>query len=116
MKFRDLSFIVMVVVIASGLQALSLVNKPPAMPEDLHHATVSRDVSAQCLRCHRAETMLALEQTNRHPAKWRDARSDCLLCHLPPGGVKREAEPGARRTPCAILKQPEWQWLTATTR
>jgi len=91
MKFRDLSFIGMVVVVVGGLQTLSFVNKPPAMPEDLHHTTVSRDVRAQCLQCHQAQTLLALERANRHPAKWRDARSDCLLCHIPAGGIRRKA-------------------------
>lgn len=91
MKFRDLSFIGIVVVVVGGLQTLSFVNKPPTMPEDLHHTTVSRDVRAQCLRCHQAQTLLALEQANKHPVKWRDTRSDCLLCHIPASDVRREA-------------------------
>jgi hypothetical protein len=98
MKLRDLSFIGMVVLVIGGLQTLSFVNKPPAMPKDIHHTTVRRAARAQCLQCHQAEAMLALEQANRHPAKWRDARSDCLLCHLQASGVKRKAEPGAART------------------
>jgi nitrate reductase cytochrome c-type subunit len=89
MKLRDLAFVGMVVLVISGLQTLSFVNKPPAMPKDIHHTTASRDSSAQCLRCHQRE---ALERMNRHPAKWRDARSDCLLCHIPAGAVKRNAD------------------------
>jgi nitrate reductase cytochrome c-type subunit len=92
MKLRDFSFIGMVVLVIGGLQTLSFVNRPPAMPKNIHHATVSRDARVQCLRCHQAESLLVLEQANRHPAKWRDVRSDCLLCHIPAGGAKRKAE------------------------
>jgi nitrate reductase cytochrome c-type subunit len=116
MKLRDFSFIGMVVLVVSGLQTLSLVNKPPAMPKDIHHVTVSRDARAQCLRCHRAEAMLALEQRNRHPEKWRDARSDCLLCHIPAGGAKRKAEPIVARPPCAIPGRQKHPWRIAMTR
>jgi nitrate reductase cytochrome c-type subunit len=83
MKFRDLSFIVMVATVVVGLQKLSLVNKPPAMPENIHHIMVSRDARAQCLSCHQEQTLRILEQMNRHSAKWRDARFDCSLCHVP---------------------------------
>lgn len=89
MKLRDLSFIGLIVLVIGGLQTLSFVNKPPAMPKDIHHKAAGR---AQCLRCHQAEAMTALEQAKRHPAQWRDARSNCLLCHIPAGSVKREAE------------------------
>jgi len=91
MKFRDLSFIGIVVFVVGGLWILSLGNKPATMPKDSHHTTVSRGAREQCLRCHQAQTLLALERMNRHPAKWRDARSDCLHCHMPAGGVRREA-------------------------
>jgi nitrate reductase cytochrome c-type subunit len=103
MKLRHFSFIGMVVLVIGGLQTLSFVNKPPAMPKDIHHDTVSRDARAQCLRCHQAEALMALEQANRHPAKWRAARSDCLLCHIPAGGAKRRAEPDAARTLHTVL-------------
>jgi hypothetical protein len=116
MKFRDLSFIGIVLLVAGGLQTLSFVNKPPAMPTDIHHTTVSRDVRAQCLRCHRAKTLLSLERASRHPAKWRDARSDCLLCHIPAGGAKREAEPGTARTPCATFERQGNSWRIAMTK
>ncbi len=91
MKFRDLSFIGMVMLVVGGVQTLSFVNKPPAMPKDLRHTTASHDVRAQCLRCHQTQTLLALERANKHPVKWRDALSDCLLCHIPASGVRREA-------------------------
>lgn len=42
MKLRHFSFIGMVVLVIGGLQTLSFVNKPPAMPKDIHHDTVSR--------------------------------------------------------------------------
>jgi nitrate reductase cytochrome c-type subunit len=103
MKLRHFCFVGMVVLVIGSLQTLSFVNKPPAMPKDIHHATVSHDARAQCLRCHQVEALPALEQANRHPAKWRDARSDCLLCHIPTGGAKRKAEPGVARTLHAIL-------------
>jgi nitrate reductase cytochrome c-type subunit len=102
-KLRHFSFIGMAVLVIGGLQTLSFVNKPPAMPKDIHHDTVSRDTRAQCLRCHQAEALLALEQANRHPAKWRDARSDCLLCHIPAGSAKRNAGPGVARNIHAVL-------------
>jgi nitrate reductase cytochrome c-type subunit len=82
-KLRHFSFIGMVVLVIGGLQTLSFVNKPPAMPKDIHHTAASHGARGQCLRCHQAEALLALEQAKRHPAKWRDARSDCLLCHVP---------------------------------
>lgn len=105
MKLRDLSFIGMVVLVIGGLQTLSFVNKPPAMPKDIHHMKSSRDASAQCLRCHQAGSMLALEHASKHPAKWRDARSDCLLCHIPVGATKRNVRPDVARTPRAVLEQ-----------
>jgi nitrate reductase cytochrome c-type subunit len=92
MKLRDLSFIGLIVLVIGGLQTLSFVNKPPEMPTDIHHTVAGRDTGAQCVRCHQAEAMTALEQAKRHPAQWRDARSNCLLCHIPAGGAKREAE------------------------
>jgi nitrate reductase cytochrome c-type subunit len=103
MKLRHFSFIGMVVLVIGGLQTLSFVNKPPAMPMDIHHATASRDARVACLRCHHAESLVALEQAKRHPAKWRDTRSDCLLCHIPAGGAKRKVETGVARTLHAIL-------------
>jgi nitrate reductase cytochrome c-type subunit len=92
MKLRDLSFIGLIVLVIGGLQTLSFVNKPPAMPKDSRHMAAGRDASVQCLRCHQAEAMTALEQADRHPGQWRDARANCLLCHVPAGGAKWEAE------------------------
>jgi nitrate reductase cytochrome c-type subunit len=92
----------MVVLVISGLQTLSFVNKPPAMPKDIHHTTAGRNASAQCLRCHQRE---ALERMNRHPAKWSDGRSDCLLCHIPAGDANRNVERGVLANPRAILER-----------
>jgi hypothetical protein len=92
MKVRDLSFVTIVVFVIGGTQALSRLNRPPAMPGDLSHQGMSREVRAQCLGCHQFGAMLALERRARHPAKWRDARFDCLLCHL----SSKQMEPNRR--------------------
>jgi hypothetical protein len=81
MRLRDVAYLVMVLAVVAGVTALSFINKPPELPLDIPHTTLSRDVRTQCLGCHRPEKMLALEQSNRHPGKWREARVDCLRCH-----------------------------------
>jgi hypothetical protein len=98
MKVRDLSFIAIVVFVVVGTQALSRVNRPLAMPEDLSHQGRGRGVRAQCLLCHQSGAMLALERGARHPAKWRDARFDCLLCHLSSNWIERNVQPATRAT------------------
>jgi hypothetical protein len=57
MKFRDLSFIAMVAIVVIGSQALSIVNKAPTMPKDIHHATACHYARLQCLGCHQAQTL-----------------------------------------------------------
>jgi hypothetical protein len=91
MKGRDVSFIGMVTVVIGGLQTLSLINKPPLMPSDLHHTAISRDVRDQCLQCHHAQTLQALEQATRHPIQWRDARTTCVVCHIPNGDARKQS-------------------------
>jgi nitrate reductase cytochrome c-type subunit len=91
-KFRNLSFIAVVVTVVLGLQASSMVNKSRAMPKDIHHATAGRDARMQCLGCHQAEILQALEQMNKHSAKWRDKRFGCLQRHVPASPVSVEAE------------------------
>ena|SRR5688572_2206557 len=105
MKLRDLSFIGMVALVIGGLQTLSLVNKPPVMPKDIHHTTLGRDPRAQCLLCHHAEALLTLERANRHPAKWRDTRSNCLLCHIPASGAKWNVGPAVAQPPQVVLER-----------
>jgi hypothetical protein len=104
MKVRDLSFIAIVVFVVIGTQALTRVNRPPAMPEDLSHQGTSRNVRAQCLLCHQSGTMLALERRARHPAKWRDARFDCLLCHLSSNRIEPNVQPATRTTMPFVLR------------
>lgn len=116
MKLRDLSFIAIVALVGGGLQALSLVNKPPAMPADIHHTTVRRGARAQCLRRHWTETILALEKQRKHPAKWREADADCLLCHVPAGGVKRKAELDTTWKTRGDFEPHNLRWLIETIK
>jgi nitrate reductase cytochrome c-type subunit len=97
----------MVVLVIGGLQTLSFVNKPPPMPKDIQHATASRDARSQCLLCHQAEALLALERANRHPSKWRDASSDCLLCHVPASGANLKTDPGLQQPPRVVVERQE---------
>jgi hypothetical protein len=73
-EFQLFAFLGTVLAVVIGVTWLSFVNKPPAMPLDVAHTAVSRDVRAQCLNCHLPEKMAALEQAQRHSGKWRDAR------------------------------------------
>jgi nitrate reductase cytochrome c-type subunit len=81
MKLRDLSFIAIVVLVTGATQMLSRVNKPSAMPEDLAHRTIGKDVRGNCSPCHELEIMLV--SNGKHFAKWRDSRFDCTVCHTP---------------------------------
>jgi hypothetical protein len=96
MKFRDLSFIATVVFVVFGTQALSRVNRPPAMPEDHSHRERGRDIRTQCLLCHHSGAMLAMERRARHPAKWRDPRFDCMVCHHSPNWIERNVQPATQ--------------------
>lgn len=84
MKYRDLSFIAIIVFVMSGLQLLTRVNRPPEMPRDFPHSIVSRDVREQCLRCHQQIAQPApavFDQPHKRPKQWRANKLDCLLCH-----------------------------------
>jgi nitrate reductase cytochrome c-type subunit len=84
LKYRDLSFIVIIVFVVSGLQLLARVNRPPETPRDSSHSGVGHDMRDQCLRCHqraaRSETDAA-DQPHKQPKRWRADKTDCLLCH-----------------------------------
>ena len=80
MKARDLYFLAIVLVVVGGLYYLSTRGKAhpvPARPPE-HLVAKTRE---ECLVCHTAEHMAALEQAHRHPGKWRDARVSCFQCH-----------------------------------
>ncbi len=89
MKYRDLSLIGMGGLVVATLQLLAQINKPPEMPRDFPHSTVSRNVREQCLRCHQRNGQEALnaammiDPPHQQPRLWRAGKSDCLLCHHP---------------------------------
>lgn len=80
LKSRDFLFIAIVIVVVGGLYLLSTRSRIPAMSARIpeHQTTQSRD---DCLKCHRPETMDALEAQRKHPLKWRDAKVSCVECH-----------------------------------
>jgi nitrate reductase cytochrome c-type subunit len=80
LKSRDFLFIAIVIVVVGGLYFLSTRGRIPPLPASVpeHQTARSRD---ECLKCHRPETMDALETQRKHPLKWRDARVSCLECH-----------------------------------
>jgi hypothetical protein len=87
MKSRDMIFIVIVLAVVGGLYFLSTKNKAKPMSATTpEHLTVR--AREDCLKCHRPETLAALEQQHKHPGKWRDERVSCLLCHPVPQGAK----------------------------
>jgi|SRR5262245_20026031 len=86
MKFRDLIFIAIVILVVGGLWWLSTRNKAKAMlPAPPEHLTAKlRD---DCLKCHIPETLAEMELQHKHPNKWRDERVECIRCHKPPQGA-----------------------------
>lgn len=94
MKYRDLSFIAIILFVVGGTQLLARVNKPPEMPRDFPHSVVSRNVREQCLRCHERQSGQSVtaifDAPHRQPKQWRASKLDCLLCHRsPPDGVNQ---------------------------
>jgi len=83
MKFRDLIFIAIVLLVVGGLWWLSTRNKAKALlPTPPEHLTAKlRD---DCLKCHLPETLAQMELQHKHPNKWRDERVECIRCHKPP--------------------------------
>lgn len=78
---RDLSFLVVVLAVVGLLYYLSTKTKIKTMPGDpVHTATQTRQ---DCLKCHTAEKLGALEVQHKHPGKWKDERVACTLCHKP---------------------------------
>ncbi len=78
---RDLLFLLVVLAVIGLLYYLSTKTKIKAMPaNDVHTAAKTR---TDCLVCHTAEKLGALEIEHKHPGKWRDARVACTLCHKP---------------------------------
>ena len=85
---RDLFFAVLVVAVIGLLYFLSTRTKIKAMPlNDDHQMTMSR---TECLKCHTAETLGALELQHKHPGKWKDARVACTMCHKPAAATKAQ--------------------------
>jgi nitrate reductase cytochrome c-type subunit len=90
LKSRDFLFIAIVIVVVGGLYFLSTRGRIPPLPASVpeHQTATSRD---ECLKCHRPETMDALETQRKHPLKWRDARVSCLECHKPAAAKAQSA-------------------------
>jgi hypothetical protein len=78
---RDFIFALVVLAVVGGLYYLSTKSKIKAMPANPVH--LSAQTRADCLNCHKAETLGALELQHKHPGKWRDERVACTLCHKP---------------------------------
>jgi hypothetical protein len=86
-KYRDLSFIMIIAFVISGLQLLARVNRPPEIPRDSSHSGVDHDARGQCLRCHRRSAQSetdAFDQPHKQPRRWRADKLDCLSCHMNP--------------------------------
>lgn len=78
---RDLLFLLVVLAVIGLLYYLSTKTKIKAMPgNQVHLAAKTR---TECLTCHTAEKLGALEIEHKHPGKWRDERVACTLCHKP---------------------------------
>ncbi len=85
---RDFFFALLVIAVVGLLYYLSTKTKIKAMPANADHpATMAR---AECMKCHTAETLGALEIQHKHPGKWSDARVACTLCHKPAAATKAE--------------------------
>src|SRR5262245_10531245 len=82
-KYRDLIFIAIVLLVVGSLIFLSKWQKPPAMrattPE---HLTAKQN--GQCFECHTKEKLAEMELQHKHPIKWRDEHTPCVECHKPP--------------------------------
>ncbi|MGH9767384.1 MAG: hypothetical protein ACREAB_08120 [Blastocatellia bacterium] len=84
MKYRDMSFIAILVFVVSGLQLLARVNRPPEIPRNFSHSINGHNAREQCLRCHQRiaqPATAAFDQPHKQPKQWRGDRLDCLLCH-----------------------------------
>jgi hypothetical protein len=87
LKYRDLSFIMIIAFVVSVLQLLARVNRPPEIPRDSSHSGASHDARVQCLRCHRRSAQPetdAFDQPHKRPRRWRADKLDCLSCHMNP--------------------------------
>ena len=85
---RDFLFALLVIAVVGLLYYLSTKTKIKAMPaNDAHQVTMTR---TECLKCHTAETLGALEIKHKHPGKWSDARVACTLCHKPAAATKAQ--------------------------
>jgi hypothetical protein len=88
LKYRDLSFIMIIALVVSGLQLLARVNRPPEIPRDSLHSGAGHDARGQCLGCHRRSAQSetdAFDQPHKRPRRWRADKLDCLSCHKNPG-------------------------------
>jgi hypothetical protein len=87
LKYRDLSFVMIIAFVVSGLQLLARVNRPPEIPRDSTHSGADHEARGQCLRCHRRSAQSetdAFDQPHKRPRRWRADKLDCLSCHMNP--------------------------------
>ena len=85
---RDFLFALLVLAVVGLLYYLSTKTKIKPMPANADHpVTMTRN---DCLKCHTAETLGALELQHKHPGKWSDARVACTLCHKPAAATKAQ--------------------------
>src|SRR5262245_34871813 len=96
MKARDLLFAAIVIVVVGGLFLLSKGGKVKPLPTNPIH--LNAKTRGDCLICHQAQTLTALEQAHKHPRKWRDERVNCLQCHTAPSSNARALAPNAEST------------------
>jgi hypothetical protein len=88
LKYRDLSFVMIVAFVVSGLQLLARVNRPPEIPRDSSHSGAGHDARGQCLGCHQRNAQSetgAFDQPHKRPRRWRADKLDCLSRHMNPG-------------------------------
>ncbi|NOT60487.1 MAG: hypothetical protein HOP19_09715 [Acidobacteria bacterium] len=85
---RDFFFALLVLAVVGLLYFLSTKTKIKAMPaNERHQATMTR---SDCLKCHTAEKLGALELQHKHPGKWKDERVACTLCHKPAAAAQAQ--------------------------
>ncbi len=85
---RDFLFALLVLAVVGLLYYLSTKTKIKAMPANADHLmTMTR---TDCLKCHTADSLGALELQHKHPGKWKDARVACTLCHKPAAATKAQ--------------------------
>ena len=85
---RDFFFALLVLAVVGLLYYLSTKTKIMPMPANAEHLmTMNR---TDCMKCHTAETLGALELQHKHPGKWKDARVTCTLCHKPAAATKAQ--------------------------